>query len=194
MDFWYCPAYPLSTIAVSHGDPMTGADKKDQGIMSASKKGGKKMKKQSIRARAISAALVISIIGLVVTIINLGITLYRVRYDTTSIDAGKTMQFTFTSRSPQSGYGTVSLSKGKMKYGWSQIAGDSTCRYTLQYKATTSSRYTTARSNSSFSKNGKYMGPYSMTNSNGRTKYNILLTKTAGKKKASKIRLDVLLC
>ena len=33
-----------------------------------------------------------------------------------------------------------------------------------------------------------------MTDSNGRTKYNILLMKTAGKKTASKIRLDVLLC
>ncbi|MBQ6360963.1 MAG: hypothetical protein IJJ25_07460 [Lachnospiraceae bacterium] len=153
------------------------------------------MKKQSgIRARAISAALVISLVGLVVTVINLGITLYRVRYDTTSIDTGKTMQFTFTKRSPQSGYGTVSLSKGKMKYGWSQIAGDKTCRYTLQYKASTSSRYTTARSNTGFSKNGVYKGLYKMANSNGRTKYNILLTKTAGKKKSSKIRLDVLLC
>lgn len=163
--------------------------------MGAMIKGGKKMKKQSgIRARAISAALVISLVGLVVTVINLGITLYRVRYDTTSIDTGKTMQFTFTKRSPQSGYGTVSLSKGKMKYGWSQIAGDKTCRYTLQYKASTSSRYTTARSNTGFSKNGVYKGLYKMANSNGRTKYNILLTKTAGKKKSSKIRLDVLLC
>ena len=152
------------------------------------------MKKQSeIRARVVSAALVISIIGLVVTVINLGITLYRVRYDTTSIDTGKTMQFTFTSRSPQSGYGTVSLSKGKMKYGWAQIAGNKTCKYTLQYKATTSSRYTTARSNSGFSKNGTYHGLYSMANSNGRTKFNILLKKTAGKSVASKIRLDVLL-
>ena len=163
--------------------------------MGAMIKGGKKMKKQSgIRARAISAALVISLVGLVVTVINLGITLYRVRYDTTSIDTGKTMQFTFTKRSPQSGYGTVSLSKGQMKYGWSQIAGDKTCRYTLQYKASTSSRYTTARSNTGFSKNGVYKGLYKMANSNGRTKYNILLTKTAGKKKSSKIRLDVLLC
>jgi len=153
------------------------------------------MKEQSgIRARSISAALVISLIGLVVTVINLGITLYRVRYDTTSIDAGKTMQFTFTNRTPQTGYGTVSLSKGKMKYGWSQTAGDRTCKYTLQYKASTSSRYTTARSNTGFSKNGVYKGLYTMTSTNGRTKYNILLKKTAGKKKASKIRLDVVLC
>ena len=153
------------------------------------------MKQQSgIRARAISAALVISLVGLVVTVINLGITLYRVRYDTTSIDTGKTMQFTFTRRSPQSGYGTVSLSKGKMKYGWSQIAGGRNCKYTLKYKASTSSRYTTAKSNVSFSQNGTYKGLYKMTDSNGRTKYNILLMKTAGKKTASKIRLDVLLC
>ena len=151
-------------------------------------------KNATIRARGITLAIVLSVIGVVVSVLSFGLSVYRIRYDTTSPDAGKTMQFTFSSRTPQTGCGTVQLSAGTMKYGWSQVSGDRNCRYTLQYKATTSSRYTTARSNVSFAKNGKYLGLYKMTKTNGRTKYNILLRKTANKSKASKIRLDLVLC
>ena len=52
-------------------------------------------KNATIRARGITLAIVLSVIGVVVSVLSFGLSVYRIRYDTTSPDAGKTMQFLF---------------------------------------------------------------------------------------------------
>lgn len=146
------------------------------------------------KINSITLAGVATVVAIVTSIASIGLSVYQIRHNDKNIDSGKTINLTYKK---SSGTKTQTLdlkpSKGNVYYSILQSQGNNKMKYTIAYKKSTSSSYTNVASGISFKKNNVYTNEKKIVKANGRTKYNMKISKTSGVGTQSKISIDWLL-
>lgn len=137
------------------------------------------------------------IVGVVVGILTLGVTVvavavsvnqYNHRYDADA-ESATGLEFTL-SNNKDSTSGSVTMSAGKCTYGYFQKSGPVNTKYVLKYKKTSSSSYSTLKSEFTVYSNNDYEGSYTLGNNKYSQKYDIKLEKKNNKSKKTVFEVD----
>ncbi len=165
---------------------------KNANFLEFSKTAQKDSKVKRIKARAILEllALIVAIATLVATVATLQVSknTYNSRYDADATVAGG-LTFTFAANGKDTASGSFTASVGTVTYGYFQTSGSTPTQYTLKYKKSTSSSYSTLKSFTVYS-NNNYTGTYTLATIKNSTKYDIKCVKNSNKTTKSVLEFD----
>lgn len=143
---------------------------------------------QRDKARAILT--IIGTVAAVLAVVLTGIVAvhqYNHRYDANA-EASAKIVLTFT-QVKKVGQGTITMSAGKLNYGYFQVYGPVPSEYQLFWKLSSKSNYNTPKT-LTVSKNGVYIGDSNLATNKYSTKYDIAIQRMNADKDQGKLEVD----